>query len=191
MIRVLFLLSILTLLQHADMIDPACPPLFAEVTGVKTDDVLNVREKPEYESKKVGTQVPNAFMGVARCKQSKKSIWCKVYQMTQYYNFEDFNPGWVNARFLKPFNRGYVLIDGAGNCDYALQCKENKCEVVSGYDRDENHEITNLRTKWIERDRLKGESHFGAMSLKEDGYCTNGTFIVNYLNNKGYKKKGE
>jgi len=31
------------------------PPLFAGVTGVEADDVLNVREKADYKAKKVAS----------------------------------------------------------------------------------------------------------------------------------------
>ena len=80
----------------------------------------------------------------------------------------------------------YVIIDKKRNCDYVLRCKEGKCEVVSSYVIDENYEITSIKTKWIAREDLKGESNFGA--VPEDGYCTMGNRVEDYLEKKRYNE---
>ncbi len=184
--QILILLFMATLLNQAGSIDPAHPSLFAKVINVAEDDILNVREEPNYRSQKIGSQVPDAYMGVERCVSIKTSVWCKVYQIVQNIYSEDFNPGWVNARYLKPNNSGYVLIDDKGNCDYALRCKAGLCEVVTNYVQDENGSILNLNITSIKREMLKGESSFGAMCREEecDGYCTSGNYIEDYLQRK-------
>ena len=163
-------------------------PLFAKVVGVTKNDTLNVRSKPDYTSKKSGKLPPKAHIGIKKCKTMNKATWCKVYPLIQNW-FEEFgaeSEGWVNAHYLAFYDRGYVLIDGIGNCDYALQCKENKCEVLISYEIDKEHKITSIKTKWIERSLLKGESNFAAASNDpkinpEGGYCTIGLQIDDYL----------
>ncbi len=179
----IFLTVLLSSLTYA--IDAANPPLFVTVTGVAEDDVLNIRQEPDYHSLKVGSQVPDAYMAVERCEEVAGATWCKVYEVAQYNYSEDFRPGWVNARFLKPINRGYVAIDGKRNCDYAIGCEADKCEVVASYEDDENLSITSIKTEWIERSRLKGESHFSAMPDDGDGYCNIHQFIGDYLKKEG------
>lgn len=177
-----------TLLNQAGSIDPVHPPLFAKVIDVAEDDLLNVRERADHKSKKVGTQVPDATMGVERCISVKASVWCSVYQVALNDYSENFNPGWVNARYLKPINRGYVLINRRGNCDYTLNCKRGLCEVVTDYDQDENGSIIKLHITSIKREALKGESHFGAMTHEEDGYCTTGRYVEDYLQAKKFEQ---
>lgn len=174
----------LTLFNQAGSIDPAYPPLFAKVIDVAEDDLLNVRKEPNYRSQKVGTQVPGATMGVERCVKVKSSVWCSVYQIAQNFYSESFHPGWVNARYLKPENTGYVLINKRGNCDYALSCKADLCEVVTDYEQDQNGSVIKLNITSIKRDELKGESHFAAMSQEEDGYCTTGRYVEDHLREK-------
>ena len=160
------------------------PPLFASVIGVAENDTLNIREKPYYRSTKVGSLPSQAYIGIEKCQILKSATWCKVYQIAQHFH-EGFNrSGWVNARYLKPINRGYALIDKTRNCDYVLRCKEAKCEVVSSYETDKEYKITSIKTEWIARERLQGESHFGAMTENEDGYCTLGNWVEDYLQQK-------
>lgn len=175
----IFLTVLLSSLIYA--IDAANPPLFVTVAGVAEDDVLNIRQKPDYHSPKVGSQVPDAYMAVERCEEVGGTVWCKVYEIDEFGASEDFRPGWVNARFLKPKNRGYVTIDGQRNCDYVIGCEGGKCEVVASYEQDEEFNVMSMKTKWIERSRLKGESHFSAMPDNEDGYCNVHQFINDYL----------
>jgi hypothetical protein len=161
-------------LLQAENINPIYPPLFASVTGVAEDDTLNIREKPNSQSSKTGELPPKAFIGIEKCLSTQNSTWCKVYQITQQF-YEGYNkPGWVNAKYLKPSNKGYVLIDGLGSCDYALGCDKDMCDVVTDYESDENYNITALERIQIKRDRLRGESSFGATNEKEDGFCTTG-----------------
>jgi len=156
---------------------------------VKADDVLNVRERPSGKAKKVASLPPEASVGVDRCQKVAASVWCRVYHMAQYdyegYGY-DAPEGWVNAHYLKPFNSGYVIIDGVGNCDYSLGCDKGMCKVVSDYTVDEKNNITALKYTKVKRERLHGESHFGAMETDEEasGYCTSGNMIQDYLHKK-------
>lgn len=163
--------------------------LFASVINLKENDTLNVRSTPDYRSKKTGALPLDAYIGVDSCKQVGHSIWCKVFHLAQqdYDGFGwDAKPGWVNARYLEPDNEGYVIIDGKPNCDYALCCQKGKCEVVADYEVDEQNNITSIKTKWIDRKRLKASSNFGAMDEDPEasGYCTNGNYIRDYLHQK-------
>ena len=164
--------------------------LFASVKGVKKGDVLNVRAEADYRFKKVAAipsfkDMPFTF-GIETCKKVKTSTWCLVYPLTQNWadSFGENDKGWVNARYLTFSNHGYVLVDGKVNCDYALGCKEGKCELVADFKLDKNGEVLSMKTKWVEKSRLKGESHFGAMNSNEDGYCNTGMFVEEYLKRK-------
>ena len=128
-----------------------------------------------------------AFVGLDHCKKIGESLWCKIFHIAQR-DYEDFGwdakPGWVNASYLSFDNRGYVIIDGKPNCDYALRCKGSKCEVVADYTTDsKTHDITFLKTRWVDRNRLKASNHFGAMPDDPDasGYCTTGNVVDEYL----------
>ncbi len=164
--------------------------LFASVKGVQKGDVLNVRTEANYHSKKVATipsfkDMPLTF-GIETCKKVKTSTWCLVYPLTQNWtdSFKENDKGWVNARYLTYSNRGYVLVDGKANCRYVLDCRKDKCQLVTDFKQDSNGEVVNIETKWIKRRWLKGESSFGAMNPKEDGYCTMGMYVENYLKRK-------
>ncbi|BAF72955.1 SH3 domain-containing protein [Sulfurovum sp. NBC37-1] len=167
--------------------------LFATVINLKENDTLNVREKPNYRSKKTGALPLDAYVGVDSCKQVEHSIWCKVFHLAQhdYDGFGyDARPGWVNARYLKPDNEGYVIIDGKPDCDYTLRCQKGRYEVVESYETDKQYEITSIKTKWIDRDRLKASTNFGAMTEDPEasGYCTDGNHIQDYLHQKKLHK---
>lgn len=164
--------------------------LFASVKGVEKGDLLNVPAAANYRSKKVAAipsfnDMPLTF-GIETCKKIKTSTWCLVYPLTQNWadSFKKNDKGWVNARYLTFSNRGYVLVDGKANCAYALGCKEGKCELLADYKLDKNMEVLSMKTKWVERARLKGESHFAAMNPKEDGYCNTGMFVEGYSKRK-------
>ncbi len=164
-------------------------PLFATVINLQENDTLNVREKPDYHTKKTGTLPLYAYVGVDSCKRVGDSTWCKVFHLAQqvYDGFGwDAKPGWVNARYLELDNEGYVIIDGKPDCDYALRCQKGKCEVVESYETNNQNELTSMKTKWIERRRLKASSNFGAMTedIEASGYCTNGKYIQDYLHQK-------
>ncbi len=167
---------------------PMTPPgLFATVVKVAQSDTLNVRESPGYRSKKTGALPEGAFVGVDSCKKRGRSVWCRIFHIAQrdYENFGyDARPGWVNARYLTFNDRGYVIIDGKPNCDYALRCKNNRCEVAAEYTTDpQTQEVTSVKTRWIERKRLEGTNHFGAMPDDPDasGYCNTRNYIEAFL----------
>jgi hypothetical protein len=87
-------------------------PQYWAVTGVASDDVLNMRDVPHGDSKKLGAIPPNAHglksLGCMRPepsldrwmdmtedeKKNAKLEWCRV----EYKGHQ----GWVAARFLKP-----------------------------------------------------------------------------------------
>ena len=164
--------------------------LFASIKGVEKGDLLNVRAAASYQSKKVAAipsfkDMPLTF-GIETCKKVKTSTWCLVYPLTQNWadSFGENDKGWVNARYLTFSNRGYVLVDGKANCAYALGCKAGKCELVSDFKQDNKGEVVSMETKWVERTALKGESNFGAVNPKEDGYCNTSMFVEEYLKRK-------
>ncbi len=171
--------------------------LFGFVINVSKNDVLNVRSEPSHKAKKVGALPFDAGMGIDKCKTVKNSTWCRVYPLVQnwYENFwEEKNIGWVNARYLQFRYRGYVnIVDEEKNCFYALKCRDiadkKECLVVYNLKYDyEKEKMTEVKTKWIDRKKLQGESAFGAASENreinpEGGYCTNGRMIDDY-----YKK---
>ena len=162
--------------------------LFGNVTGIPKDDVLNVREQAYYRSKKIASLPLQATVGIDRCKRVNHSTWCKVHHIAQH-DYEGFGhdapSGWVNARYLDLSERGYVLIDGKGHCDYALECRKGKCLVLTNYETNTQHEIVDIKTEWIDRQRLYAQSHFGAASdIKESGYCTVDSYIETYFRQK-------
>lgn len=173
----LLILTILVSVSYADFYPNT---IFAEVKGVASNDTLNVRVASNYHSKKIGALPEGAFVGVDFCKEVGKSTWCKIFPIAQR---DYFKAGWVNARYLKfDDNRGYVIVDGKPKCDYALRCKNSKCEVVTDYTTNPNtNDITSLKTQWIKRDRLKGSSNFGAVGDLRDGYCTSANYIEEFL----------
>ena len=159
-------------------------PLFGKVSNIAKSDTLNVRSSSTYKSKRLASLPFGAFIGIKRCEKVGKSKWCEVYPLTQY-EYENFtsqdNERWVNARYLKLSNKGYVTILNKRNCDYALMCKDSLCEIVSDYTSDKEGNIIDIKTKWVKREYLKAESSFGAASSTMDGYCNNGMFIDDYL----------
>lgn len=153
--------------------------MFATVVNVKKGDVLNVREKPNYHSKKLGEfhtkESIDYFAGgmqVEYCKKISKSTWCKVYPVVNINIGQpsDGVEGWVNARYLKFSNSGYVnVLNQKSNCDYSLKCKADKC-LVLGY----------KRAKWIPKRLLgveKGQKETSAkLESKAEGVNDDSTF---------------
>jgi hypothetical protein len=166
--------------------------LVATVQGIADNDTLFVRQKADYHSKKLGALPEDAFVGVDECKQMGVSTWCKIHHIAlrDYEMYASEAPdGWVNAKYLHFNNTGaYVLIDGKGNCDYVLGCYQGNCNLVDDYDTNKNYEITSIQTKKIDRSRLRGSNHFGAMTKDGDGYCTIGGQIEDYLQKKRYSE---
>lgn len=66
----------------------------AQVTGVKSWDVLNMRRWPAPYSRKVGALRPHVTVWVERCivNEDGGSDWCLVERGAKQ--------GWVNSRFL-------------------------------------------------------------------------------------------
>jgi uncharacterized protein YgiM (DUF1202 family) len=168
--------------------------LFGLVTNVTKNDTLNVRSDANYNSKKVGALPFDAGVGIEKCKIVKNSTWCRIYPLVQnsYDTFGPQNTGWVNTRYLTFSYRGYVNVTGEDtNCFYAVKCRdiENKKECLVVYDLKYDYEkdtMTEIKSKWIERKKLKGESAFGAASQNveinpEGGYCTNARMIEDYF----------
>jgi len=171
--KAVIIFSLMLFSLHAETL-----ALFGKVTGVASEDILNVRAQPNYKAHKVGSLPADAYIGIERCKKIGQSRWCRVYQLVQNYYSEDFHPGWVNARFLKPQNRGYVVIKNRkNNCYYAVQCKQGRCEVLMNASFDDKQTLLGVQKEWIDRRLLRGESRFGAASNDMEGYCT----IDNYL----------
>ncbi len=159
--------------------------LFGIVVNITKNDTLNVRFEPNYKAEKVGKIPSDAYIGIKECKTLGSSTWCSVYPLVQNW-YEDFGPedrGWVNARYLKFSNRGYVIVKGKRNCAYALKCTDDKCEIVDDFEKNNplEYEKTGLHTRWIERKYLKGESNFGVTPDNVDGFCNSGMFIDDYL----------
>jgi uncharacterized protein YraI len=102
-------------------------PLFATVVGVAKNDSLNVRAEPDYRSAKVASLPNGGYVGVDRCLKKGASTWCRIHHLSQY-DYEGYGwdapGGWVNAGYLHFGDRGYVLVDGKGNCDYVTGCQE-------------------------------------------------------------------
>jgi len=148
-------------------------------------------EKVVYKSKKVASLPNGAYIGIDRCKRVGKSIWCKVHHIAQrdYEGFDcDDNCGWVNAKYLKLLDRGYVLVNGKANCYYVIGCKKGLCSLVTNYKHDKDYNIVSIKTKKVKRGFLYSESNFGAANPSGDGYCTNARAIEDYLK-KHYKAK--
>jgi uncharacterized protein YraI len=158
--------------------------LFGTVTGVADNDTLNVRSHPDYHAAKVGALPPGALVGVDRCKRLKQSTWCRIHHIAQHdypqYSYGAAD-GWVNTRFLRLSDRGYVLTYGKGKCAYALSCRAGACDVVTGIEEDAQGRIAALQHVSIERHHLRAESHFGAAAENGEGYCTNGKVIEDFL----------
>jgi hypothetical protein len=138
-------------------------PLFGRVTGVAADDRLQVRLRPDYRAPAIGALPPGARVGVERCVRRGRSRWCRIRQLTQLLYWEGEEAGWVNARYLRGENRGYVLVDGLAECRYSLGCREGICRVVGP--EGERGPLA------IPRRRLRGESRFGAAPATAEGYC--------------------
>jgi len=170
-------------------IDLNSVPLRAKVVGVASWDVLNIRQSPNWRSKKVGfVKNGEENIGIYKCKKLGKSVWCKIFysgQIGQYgddgFN-EDSKPGWVNAKYLSGYSRGYVVLDNKPNCDYALECRNNRCKIVADYKMGSNHNITSLKTRWVSRSRLKA-TNSGDIGGGEDasGMCEMHIFVEHYL----------
>jgi uncharacterized protein YraI len=68
--------------------------LLAQVTGVRSTELLNVRMAPGGDAWTVGTLAPGASVWIDRCtiEAAGESDWCLIESGETH--------GWVNARFL-------------------------------------------------------------------------------------------
>ena len=172
---ILFLVSLQVLVANIDLNNV---PLRAKVVGVASWDVLNIRQEPNWRSKKVGfVKNGEENIGIYKCKKVGKSVWCKIFYCGQIgqYGDDGFNgdskPGWVNAKYLSGYSRGYVVLDNKPNCDYALECRDNRCKIIS-----------NLTTRWVNRSRLKATNSGDTGGDKEaSGMCETHLHINKYL----------
>jgi hypothetical protein len=169
--------------------------LFATVNNVAKNDTLNVRTEANYKSEKVGEIPPEWHIGVTRCKKVNNATWCKVYPLIQVWadKFGDKDTGWVNAKYLKFYNKGYVTVSGKTNdCYYSMECKNSVCHVVVEMQYDyEKKDMIEWKTEWIDRSKLNGESNFGAIDSSSEGYCTNAPIIEAYLKKLRRVKSGK
>ena len=161
--------------------------LSATVVNVASNDVLNVRSKPDWHSQKVASIAPYSAgsVRVSRCKIVGKSTWCKIYPLNDIEGYGYGAPsGWVNARYLSLSSRGYVSINGKKSCYYSLYCKNRKCKVVIDYKENSKYDVIALKTKIYPKSAIKAETNFSAMPENDEGYCVAGRKIEEFLSKK-------
>ncbi len=152
---ILILLSTITLFAW----DKFYPSFHAKVINVAKNDVLNVRAKPNYKAKKLGSLEVGEEVQVEYCLESPKSTWCKIYPSVGINLGVPLAPsGYVNAKFLQFMNQGYVNIKNRkSDCDYLVECKNNKCLILS-YEG----------LEWIKRSLIGVEKGQKKTSLPQD-----------------------
>jgi len=156
--------------------DKFYPSFHAKVVNVAKDDVLNIRLKPTYKSKKLGYLKVSENVQIEYCLDSSKSTWCKVYP-TVSINIgveKHASSGYVNARFLEFKNQGYINIKNRkSNCDYLIKCKNDKC-LILGYEG----------LEWVKRSLIgveKGQKMTSVSYDEEaDGIEDDATFCFNH-----------
>jgi len=160
--------------------DKFYPSFHAKVVNVAKDDVLNIRSRPNYKSKKVGFLAPNEDVQIEYCLDSPKSTWCKVYPAVSINlggGFGEPASGFVNARFLKFKNSGYVNIKNRkSDCDYLVECKGSKCLI-----------LTYKGLEWVKRSLIGTEKGQKATSLPEEEggeMSDDATFCFNHARDK-------
>lgn len=169
-----------TMLGASDQHDQY-PGLFATVIDVAKGDTLNVRDKPStHHSKVVSRYEPDATVMIDLCGTFGQATWCNVHT-------DNAVSGWVNARYLKFHDKGYVSIAKRKSiCDYSLKCEiqdgKKRCLVATDIGE---HDDIQLKTEWIDRQYLNAETNFTAADdpdlNPEGGYCTQGNMIEDYL----------
>ncbi len=187
------LLLILTDLNAEDM-TKVYPGLFATVENVAKNDVLNVREKPNYKSKKVGSWSHRGWIMVDYCVKVKKSLWCKA-DLDGLMG--DGALGWINAHYLKFSNSGFAIQkDGKGEgCMYASKCEKRdgmmQCYIMQGYYLDNKYNIRS-KGRWINRSLLIGGNVLSAAKDSEMCGVSTDYHDIDYSNaeklQKLYKK---
>lgn len=165
-------------------------PLFYGTYNFAENDRLNIREKPNYRSKKIGELYLGSLVQLFTCVNVKASKWCQVEGLY----FPEAR-GWVNAKYIKPtrYQEGYVNIKGLrSDCYYVLKCAErnhqNQCLVVTGLG--ESMEKISLQTQWFNRSRLTPATQFSAMTDDPDasGYCNSMQYIDAYQRHQKLKE---
>jgi len=179
-------LCVLLILLWGSIAHATAPALFGMVIHVAADDMLNVRARPDYRSRKLGAFPNSAHVYIDRCRRIGRSRWCHIHPdpLVDYGGAA----GWVNAKFLRESNRGYVQIKGRkNNCYVSLKCRSGQCLVVTKLLGEEK--VTGLRTEWIARSRLIGASNFSAQREGEEGYCVSMNHIGAYLKTQRHPQK--
>jgi len=165
-------------------------PLFYGTYNFAENDKLNIREKPNYRSKKIGELYLGSLVQLFNCVNVKASKWCQVEAL-----YFPEAKGWVNAKYIKRtrYQEGYVNIKGLhSNCYYVLKCAErnhhNQCLVVTGLG--ESMEKISLETQWFNRGRLTPATQFSAMTDDPDasGYCNSVQYIDVYQRHQKLKE---
>ena len=156
------------------------PSFHAKVINVAKDDVLNIRSKPNYKAKKIGYLNPGEEMQVEYCLKGLKTTWCKIYPAVSINlggSLSEPSSGYVNAKFLKFINDGYVNIKNRkSDCDYLIECKKSKCLI-----------LTYNGLEWVRRSLIGIEKGQKATSLPEEegGEMSDGpTFCFNHARDK-------
>ena len=170
------ILCCITVFSWADNV-----PLFGKVVHVADNDVLNIRKTADYRSVKVGSLYPNTPVGIDHCLEVKRKKWCKIYELAAYGADKQ---GWVNAKYLSLYNSGYVTIKERENhCFVVLNCNKSnkKCKIVTEVNFTKNNNVYGIKTEWIDRKLLRGESNFGAASEDMEGYCTLAYRVADFL----------
>ncbi len=165
------------------------PGLSASVVNVASNDVLNVREKPNYRSKKMGSWSPEGWIMVDHCVKVKKSLWCKA---DPDLLIGDGASGWINAHYLNFSNSGFVIQkDGKGEaCMYASKCEKHnssmQCYIMDGYYLDDKYKIRS-EGQWIDRSLLIGGNVLSA-TKGESEMCGNLPYDMQYDEAEKLKK---
>jgi len=180
---------VLALLLFTSVSFPEVEPLFYETYNFKENDTLNIREKPNYRSKKIGELYLGHLVQLLECVKVKDSKWCQVKAL--YFPEEK---GWVNAKYIKPtrYQEGYVKVKAKKNtCDYVIKCEKEKHNTLCLVVTDLGDDIDNLtlKTKWFNRKDLKPASNFTAMYDEPDaeGFCTAHKYIYEYQSKEKLK----
>ncbi|WP_299552131.1 SH3 domain-containing protein [uncultured Tateyamaria sp.] len=108
MYRLIVALLFAPFIAQADDVPPLLPALY-QVVDVTTDDVLNVRTRPDVAAEVIGS-IPNSTSDIEVIDFSFKGDWAMVNV--------DGQTGWVSGRFLE---RMQDVLDPAG-LPASLQC---------------------------------------------------------------------
>jgi len=137
--RVILLIIFFLISANAEDITKT-PPLIGTVKNVPRGDVLNIRAKPNYRTKKIGFLKNAEDVEVFKCiRVGSKSIWCKIgffgIKAQMYEGFKGVERGWVNAKYLNLSYSFYAMRNEDlsredGLCIYSLGCKNGICKII-------------------------------------------------------------